>query len=114
MTDNEKPKRRENSNLATRLQYPVFVIASRDGVVVVTPGGKECVLIFHDQDLAEEQIQAIQVSHPQLGGLHALPIPDAQSLREALNSLPSDVTCAVWDPTGTPAGFSHVCLDELL
>jgi hypothetical protein len=96
------------------LRYPVYVIASRDGVVVVKTDGKDCIMLFHAKDPAEQQIEKIQSAHPLLGSLHALPVPNSEALREGLKELPLDVTCAVWDPTGTPAEFNHVCLDDLL
>ena len=96
------------------IHYPIYVIASRDGVVVVNTNGQECILLFHARELAERQIAMIQTSHPGLGVLHALPVPDAQALREGLRSLPENVNCAVWDPQGTPMGFTHVGVDELM
>lgn len=100
--------------MATALSYPVYVIASRDGVVVVKTDGKDCILLFHSRELAEQQIDKIQASHPSLGSLHALPVPDGQALRDGLKNLPPDITCAVWDATGTPARFNHICFDDLL
>lgn len=100
--------------MALSLHYPVYVVASRDGVVVVNTKSQDCILLFHSRELAVQQIDKIQASHPQLGPLHALPVPDAQALREGLKDLPPNVSCAVWDPTGTPAGFNHVCFDDLL
>ena len=96
------------------LCYPVYVVASHDGVVVVKTDGKDCIMLFHARDLAERQIEKIQSSHPLLGSLHALAVPNVKVLRDGLKGLPADVTCAVWDPTGTPAGFAHVAIDELL
>ena len=100
--------------MALSLWYPVFIIASRDGVVVVNTDGKDCIMLFHAKDLAEKQIAKIQPSHRRLGLLHALPVPNAKGLRDGLRGLPADVTCAVWDPTGTPVGFTHVGVDELI
>ncbi len=100
--------------MAASFHYPVYVVASRDGVVVVNTDGADCILLFHSQQLAEKQIEKIRSSPPQLGLLHALSVPSAQALREGLKGLPNGITCVVWDPTGTPAGFKHVCLDELL
>jgi len=100
--------------IAYNLSYPVFVVASRDGVVVVATKGKDCILLFHSEELALEQIEKIRCSHPQLGPLHALPVANAAALRDGLKDLPADVTCAVWDPTGSSAGFYHMCFDDLL
>src|SRR4249920_2119454 len=93
-------------SMGSTFQFPVYVIASQDGIVVVKTDGKECILLFHASDLAHQQIKRIQVSHPDLGALRALLVPDADALRIGLESLPPDITCAVWDPTGTPGGFS--------
>ena len=96
------------------IQYPVYLIASRDGVVVVNADGQDCIMLFHAKDLAEQQIEKIQSAHPRLGALRALPVPDAEALRDGLKGLPPEITCAVWDPNGMPAGFNHVGIDELL
>ena len=96
------------------LHYPVYVIASRDGIVVVKTDGNDCILLFHAKDLADQHVEKIKSSQPLLGPLHSLAVPNAEALADGLESLPTDVTCAVWDPTGTPAGFSHVAVDELL
>ncbi len=101
--------------MVARFVYPVYLVASTNGVVVVVNAdGTDCIMLFHSRDLAEQQIDKIQSTHPHLGSLAALPVPSAQTLREGLKELPPDVTCAVWDPTGTPAGFKHVGLDDLL
>jgi hypothetical protein len=100
--------------IAIRHHYPVYVVASSDGVVVVATDGKDCILLFHARDIAEQQIARIQASHPRLGPLHALPIPNEQALREGLQDLPQNVTCAVWDATGPSTGFQHICLRDLL
>ena len=96
------------------LPYPVYVIASRDGVKVAMTEGKECILLFHTKDLADQHVEKIKSSQPLLGALHSLAVPNAEALADGLESLPANVTCVVWDPTGTPAGFSHVAVDELL
>jgi hypothetical protein len=100
--------------IAYNLSYPVYVIGTKDGVVVVAREGKECILLFHSEELAVEQIDKLRVSHPQLGPLYALALADASALLEGLKDLPSEVTCAIWDPTGSSAGFLHMDLDELL
>jgi hypothetical protein len=100
--------------IAYNLSYPVYVIGTKDGVVVVTTEGNDCILLFHSEELAVEQIDKIRISHPQLGPLYALPITDAAALRNGLKDLPTDVKCAVWDPIGSSAGFLHMGLDELL
>ena len=41
------------SPMAPSLRYSVFVVASRDGVVVVGIGGKDCISLFHAKKLAE-------------------------------------------------------------
>lgn len=96
------------------LRFPIYVIANRAGVVVVNTKGKDCVLLFHSRELAEDQIEKINGSHRQLGTLHALAVPDVAALREGLHDFSPSVTCAVWDPTGTPAGFMHVLFEDLL
>jgi hypothetical protein len=100
--------------MGPKLKYPVYLIASRNGVVVVTIDGNDCILLFHARDLAEKQIEKIQSTHPALGPLHALAVPNADSFREGLKGLPDNITCAVWDQTGAPAAFNHVGVDELL
>ena len=100
--------------IAYNLSYPVYVVGSRDGVIVVTTGSKDCILLFHSEELAVEQIEKIRVSHPQLGPLFPLPVANAAALRDGLKDLPANVTCAVWDPTGSSAGFYHMCFDDLL
>lgn len=97
-----------------RLSFPVFLIGSIDGVVVVKTDDGECIMLFHSKELAEEQIQKIERSHPQLGTLRALEVTSAALLAEGLQGLPSDVTCAVWDPTGGVGAFTHLSVDELL
>ena len=100
--------------MTVSLHFPVYVVASRDGVVVVDTKGKDCILLFHSRELAVQQIYKIQSAHSKLGPLHALLVPDAQALREGLKDLPPDITCAVWDATGSSAGFVHVCFADLL
>jgi hypothetical protein len=99
--------------MALSLHYPVYVIASCDGVVVVNTNGKDCILLFHAKDFAEQHIKKIQSSRQLLGSLHAMPVPDADALRDGLEGLPADVNCAVWDPTGPSAGFVHIAIDDL-
>ena len=96
------------------LRFPVFVIASDNGFVVVKSDEKDCIMLFHSKELADLQIKKISPSHRSLGPLHSLTVTNAALLAEGLQELPPDVTCAVWDPTGTPAGFVHVAVDELL
>src|SRR5262245_48999553 len=96
------------------LHYPVFVIASRDGVVAVKSEGLDCVMLFHDRATAEQQIRQIEVAQPQVGRLQALPIRDAESLKEGLESLPRDVPCVVWDLTGRPDRCDRMAVADLL
>jgi hypothetical protein len=100
--------------MAANLDFPVFILATRDGVVVANTGDRDCFMLFHAKDLAEQEIAKIQRSHPNLGLLHALSVPNAQALRNGLKSLPADVVCAVWDPQATPAGFAYIGIDELI
>lgn len=99
--------------IAYNFSYPIYIVGSKDGVVVVTTEGKDCILLFHSRELAQEQIDKISVSHPQLGPLDTLTVTNASALRDGLRDLPTDVTCAVWDPTGSSTGFLHMCLEEL-
>jgi hypothetical protein len=96
------------------LRYPIYIIANRDGVVAMNISSKDCILLFPARSLAEEQIKKIRLSRPQLGPLHALPVFSVEALREGLESLPKDVSCAIWDPTGRPSGFVHVAVGEVL
>jgi hypothetical protein len=56
--------------MGTALRFPVFVIAGRDGVVVVNTCGKDCILLFHWRELAKKQIDKLQASlrWPRNGG----------------------------------------------
>jgi hypothetical protein len=96
------------------LRFPVFLIGSVDGVVVVKTDEGECIMLFHSKQLAEDQIQKIGRSHPQLGILYALEVTSAELLADGLRELPADVTCAVWDATAGIGGFTHVSVEELL
>jgi hypothetical protein len=60
------------------------------------PAGKDCVLLFHRKELADP-----------------LAIPDADSFREGLESLPREITCAIWDATVVPHGFIYMDMVDL-
>jgi hypothetical protein len=96
------------------LRFPVYILASQDGVVVVSNEGKDCIMLFHEHSLAELQGRQIQSVHQHLGKLRPLAVPSAAALREGLHSLPPDVTCAVWDQTAAAGTFTHVGIDEIL
>ena len=96
------------------LRFPVYILASQDGVVVVSSEGKDCIMLFHERGLAERQSQQIQSAHQHLGRLRPLAVPNAAALREGLQSLPPDVTCAVWDQTAAVGRFNHIGIDEIL
>ena len=96
------------------LRFPIFLIASADGVTVIITEDGECIMLFHTKELAMTKIEKLAISHPQLSALQALEVPSARSLAEGLQELPADVTCAVWDPTEPAAGFVHVSVDELI
>jgi hypothetical protein len=97
-----------------KLHFPVYIIANRDGVAVVVTDGKDCIMLFHEREIAERQAELIESTHPELGSLHPLAVPNAGELREGLRSLPAEVTCAVWDPLGSPAKFNHMGVDDVL
>ena len=94
------------------LRYPVYLVASADGVVVVRSEGSDCIMLFHSRKPAERETERIQASHPLLGPLTVLPVPSRETLRDGLRGLPFDIKCVVWDPTGAPA--TRVSLDDLL
>ncbi len=94
------------------LRYPIYVIANQEGVLVVKVDDEECVLLFHDRELAQRHIYA----NPGIATgatLRPLAVPDAESFEEGLRGLPANVTCAVWD-AGAQRGFIHIGVDELL
>lgn len=96
------------------LRFPVFLIASDDGVVVVKTDGNECIMLFHTKELAQQQLKKIELSHPQFAPLDALEVTSPAGLTQGLKDLPPEVTCAVWDPMGQSAGVAHVSVDELI
>jgi hypothetical protein len=92
------------------LCYPLFLIANDKGVLVANSGGKDCVLLFHRKEFAERHIAETKVN----GRLSPLAIPSAEAFREGLNSLPPDITCAIWDATIAPGTFVYMEMNELL
>jgi hypothetical protein len=95
------------------LRYPVYLIANAKGVLVGNANGKDCVLLFHRKELAVRHIadtEALGATTP----LYPLAIPDAEAFRQGLESLPADITCAIWDATVVPCTFVYMELDELL
>ncbi len=91
------------------LRYPLYLIASDEGVLVANTGGKDCVLLFHRKELAERHISEAQV----MGPLYPLAVPNAEAFRNGLESLPADITCAIWDATVVPCAFVYMALDDL-
>jgi hypothetical protein len=96
-----------------KLRYPLYVIANRDGVLVVNHDGDDCILLFHSQPLAQRHIDETKTIGA-TASLVPLAIPHAAALREGLESLPSDITCAIWDATLMPHRFVRMGIDELL
>jgi hypothetical protein len=94
------------------LNYPVYLIASEGGVVVIRVDDCECVMLYHTSKLAEREIENIQSTHPQLGRLRPLAVPSRLALREGLAGLPAEITCVIWDPLGSPT--ARMGLAELL
>ncbi len=97
-----------------RLQFPVYVIASREGIVAVKTDGGDCVMLFRERGLAKQQVERIGPLHPSLGPICVRAIADAAALRSGLASLPPDIVGAVWDPTGAVEQFERLGIDELL
>lgn len=95
--------------MSTALCYPLYLIANDKGVLVANSSGKDCVLLFHRKELAERHIVEAQW----IGPLYPLEIPNAEAFREGLESLPADVTCAIWDATVVPCAFVYMEMDQL-
>ena len=92
----------EEEPLSPALHYPLYLIANDKGVLVANTSGKDCVLLFHRKEVAERHIAEAQV----IGNLYPLAIPNAAAFRQGLESLPADITCALWDATVVPAHLS--------
>jgi hypothetical protein len=94
------------------IHFPVYAIASTEGVLVLTIDGKQCVLLFETWELTKAHIE--HVHDLGFSALQVLKIPDAQSLREGLETLPSDVCCALFDTGKSPEEFEYVAIGDLL
>jgi hypothetical protein len=102
----------EEEPLSSALRYPLYLIANNKGVLVSNSSGKDCVLLFHRKEFAERHIaetKAIGATVP----LYPLAVPDADAFREGLESLPADITCAIWDATVAPGTFVYMEMDDL-
>jgi hypothetical protein len=95
--------------VSASLRYPLYLIANDKGVLVANTRGKDCVMLFHRKETAERHIAEAQVNGP----LYPLAIPSAEAFRQGLESLPADVTCAIWDATVEPCDFVYMDLDQL-
>jgi hypothetical protein len=95
------------------LRYPIYVIANHEGVLVVNKDGQDCVLLFHAIELAQRHIDQNRAMATKTT-LYPLAVPNAEALREGLQSLPAEITCAVWDATGIQGNFVQMGVDELL
>jgi hypothetical protein len=91
------------------LRYPLYLIANDNGVLVASTGGKDCVLLFHQLELAQRHIAEAKMTGP----LYPLAIPDADAFREGLESLPPSIRCAIWDATVVPRSFFYMDLVDL-
>jgi hypothetical protein len=98
---------------AMHLRFPVYVLANSEGVLVVNNDGDDCVLLFHDETQAVRHIEETRSLGAKMV-VYPLPIPDAESLRQGLESLPSEITCAIWDATLESGEFVSVGIHELL
>ena len=96
-----------------QLHFPVFVLASSEGVLIVNHEGHDCILLFHDWAHALRHIAETKSLGSKLT-INPLAIPDADAFRQGLESLPSDITCAIWDATLEPGGFVSVGIHEVL
>ena len=99
----------EEEPLSPALRYPLYLIANDEGVLVSNSSGKDCVLLFHRKEFAERHIAEAKV----IGPLYPLAIPNADAFREGLESLPAEITCAIWDATVVPRAFVHMDMVEL-
>jgi hypothetical protein len=95
-----------------RLNYPVYVIANDEGVLVVNNDGKDCILLFRDRTHAERHIRQAQEIGSKLQ-VYPLAIPDARALRDGIVSLPPDITCAIWDANLAAGAFVQVAIQEV-
>jgi len=91
------------------LRYPLYLIASDKGVLVASSSGNDCVLLFHRREFAERHIAEGKM----IEGLWPLAIPNAEAFREGLESMPADITCAIWDVTVAPGTFVYMGMKEL-
>jgi hypothetical protein len=96
-----------------QLRFPVYVLANGDGVLVVHNDGDDCVLLFHDKVHAMRHIEETKSLGSPLV-VYPLAVPDAEALRHGLESLPADITCAIWDATLDAGAFVSVGIHELL
>jgi hypothetical protein len=95
--------------MSPALRYPLYVIANDKGVLVAKSSGKDCVLLFHRKELAERHISEATL----IRGLYPLAIPNAEAFREGLESLPADISCAIWDVTVAPGAFVYMGMNEI-
>lgn len=96
-----------------QIRYPVYVIANYDGVLVVNNDGEDCLLLFRDRAHAERHIQETKSMGSKLE-VYPLAVPDAESFRHGIESLPPDVRCAIWDANLDHGEFVHVDIEEVL
>ncbi len=96
--------------MSSSLRYPLYLLANDRGVLVANASGNDCVLLFHSKELAERHLVGAKV----IRGLYPLAIPDAEAFREGLESLPLEITCAIWDVTTAPGAFVYMGMSELL
>jgi hypothetical protein len=98
--------------MAATLNYPVFLLASSAGVVVIRTEDHDCITLFHQRELAQRELERVRASHPALAPLQVLAISNQRALRDGLRGLPRETSCVVWGPAGTPS--DRVSLEELL
>jgi hypothetical protein len=110
--DGGQIKSQEEETPNPTLRYPLYLIANDKGVLVANTNGKDCVLLFHRKELAERHIAEAD-SLAATTGLYPLAIPNAETFRDGLASLPADITCAIWDATVVPRAFVYMDLDKL-
>ena len=96
-----------------KIVYPIYLIASTDGVLIVSLEGKDCILLFQDRAHAERHIRELNTAGCELS-LHALGAANAEEFEEGIRGLPADITCAVWDASLSEGNFAHVPICDLL
>ena len=95
------------------LRFPVYVIANKDGILVATIDGRDCVLMFDSEELAANHI----ATNDALGGItipYPVELPDLNALRQCIQCLPPNITCALWDGSNQPDRFRAIGLGDLI